>query len=131
VLKIFGAGGSALLTGDISEKIEQALVASGKSLKTDVLLAPHHGSRHSSSSAFLHAVSPHTVIFSVGANNPYGHPHSTVLARSTAVGAGLYRTDTDGAVIVEVGPSDVRVQRWGPERKRYWQNTVASYGRSD
>lgn len=85
-----------LVTGDIEAAAEAWLVASGLGLSADVLVVPHHGSRTSSSIAFLERVGASVAVIPVGAGNPYGHPHPDVLARlhNTTV----YRTDEDGSV---------------------------------
>jgi len=92
-----------LLTGDIEQTAERALVGSGWPLQSDWLLAPHHGSRSSSSLAFLRAVKPHSVIVSRGSNNPYGHPHPLVLQRYRQLKLGIYDTSQDGALQIDLG----------------------------
>lgn len=71
---------SLLLTGDIEKTIEEELLFSGVDLKSDLLKIPHHGSRTSSTPAFLQASSPDQAIIMAGKNNRYEHPHlDTVL----------------------------------------------------
>jgi competence protein ComEC len=103
---------SILLASDIEAPGEHALVASGVSLAAAVLKVPHHGSRTSSGSALLAAVRPSVAIVSVGARNVYGHPDAGVLARLTAAGADVYRTDRDGAVLLETDGRLLTVTRW-------------------
>lgn len=93
-------GISVLLTGDIGEEGEKALLAAGGDLSADVLKAGHHGSRYSSSSDFLAAVSPSLAVISAGENNSYGHPHEEALERLSAVGADILCTMDTGAVCV-------------------------------
>ncbi|WPB58197.1 DNA internalization-related competence protein ComEC/Rec2 [Xylophilus sp. GOD-11R] len=81
VLRIEAGGRSALLTGDIGEAEEEALVASGADLRADWLMVPHHGSRSSSSQALLRAVAPMYAIAQAGYRNRFGHPAASVLAR--------------------------------------------------
>lgn len=88
-----------LFTGDIGEEAEKRLLAKG--LRADVLKSPHHGSRHSSSSAFVKAVSPGFVAISAGRHNSFGFPHEETLGRYEAAGAKVLRTDTGGALTVE------------------------------
>jgi competence protein ComEC len=120
VLKATAAAGSALLTGDIETLSERALSQRhGGRLRADVLLAPHHGSRTSSSPEFLAAVGADTVIFPVGYRNRFRHPNAEVLRRHEATGARLARTDRDGAVTVEFAVP--RRQTFEREaRRRYW-----------
>jgi len=76
------ASGSVLLTGDIEREQEAALVALlGDALKSDVLVVPHHGSKTSSTAAFLDAVQPRDAVFQAGYRNRFGHPAGEVVAR--------------------------------------------------
>jgi competence protein ComEC len=99
-LKLTYGNFSALLTGDVEERNEARLVFKNATiLDADVLKAGHHGSRTSSSLAFLNAVAPEVVIISLGAGNSYGHPHQEALDRISASGAQyLHRTDIDGTI---------------------------------
>jgi competence protein ComEC len=99
-LKLTYGNFSALLTGDVEERNEARLVFKNATiLDADVLKAGHHGSRTSSSLAFLNAVTPEVVIISLGAGNSYGHPHQEALDRISAFGAQyLHRTDIDGTI---------------------------------
>ena len=73
---------SALLTGDIEREQEAALIAAApEALRSDVLVVPHHGSRTSSTAAFLDAVRPRVAIFQAGYRNRFGHPAPDVMAR--------------------------------------------------
>ena len=75
---------------------EQALLRSGADISATVLKVAHHGSRTSSTTAFLQAVQPAIAIVSVGEDNPFGHPSAVVLER---LGDALvYRTDLHGTV---------------------------------
>ena len=85
-----------LLPGDIEAPAERWLVGSGIDLRADALVLPHHGSKTSTTEAFLDAVDPAVAIVSVGASNPHGHPHEEVLARLEDVL--LLRTDEHGDV---------------------------------
>ncbi|MBI5468684.1 MAG: DNA internalization-related competence protein ComEC/Rec2 [Deltaproteobacteria bacterium] len=87
-----------LFTGDIGEDAEGELVK--KDIRAEVLKAPHHGSRYSSSEGFLKAVSPSVVVVSAGRYNVFRFPHAQTLERYRAAGAKVLRTDTDGAVTV-------------------------------
>jgi len=89
-----------LLTGDNGAEAERAILdaAPEDGLRSQVLKSPHHGSRGSSSPAFLAGVAPHIVVIPVGAGNRYGFPHAETLSRYAALGAEVFRTDLDGAV---------------------------------
>ena len=81
VLRISNGVQTALLVGDIEQPQEASLVAQGVDLRADVLLVPHHGSKTSSSAAFLDAVAPRIGIVQSGYRNRFGHPTAPVLAR--------------------------------------------------
>jgi len=89
---------SFLLTGDIEAAVEQKLVASGVPLEATVLKSPHHGSRTSSTDAFLEAVDPQLVVISVGAENSFGHPSPEVMERYAAYRLPVLRTDERGTI---------------------------------
>lgn len=98
VLRVRGVQGSALLAGDIERAQELALVQRhGDALRSDVLLVPHHGSRTSSSDAFIAAVAPRVAVVQAAYRSRFGHPAPDVVARYTARGAALVRSDTCGA----------------------------------
>ncbi len=99
VLRVQDARGRvALMTGDIGTEQEAALLARGPGpLRADLLVVAHHGSRSSSSSAFLQAVRPEWAVVQAGYRNRFGHPHPEVLARLGALGSKVVRTDRCGA----------------------------------
>lgn len=101
-----------LLASDIEAAREQALVAAGAPLAATVLKVAHHGSRSSTTAPFLRAVRPALAVISVGARNPYGHPDPGVLDRLRTGGARIYRTDEDGAVVLETDGRALTVTRW-------------------
>ena len=88
-----------LFTGDISSTIEEKLVNSKVDLSCDVLKVAHHGSRYSSSSAFLKATGADYGVICVGADNSYGHPTSAALNRLSGAGMDVYRTDLLGSIV--------------------------------
>ena len=92
-------GWEALLTGDMPAAAEAKLVARENLPEVEVLVAGHHGSKQSTSQALLEAVAPETVVISVGQNS-YGHPAPETLARLSAAGAQVYRTDRQGGITV-------------------------------
>jgi len=87
-----------LFTGDSEEPTERALLETDDLQACGVLKVAHHGSSHSSSSAFLERVRPRIAVVSVGAGNDYAHPGPEALGRLEAVGASVYRTDLHGTV---------------------------------
>ena len=86
-----------LFTGDVGEEVETQLVSSGTDLSCDVLKVGHHGSKYSSTSAFLNATGAEYGVICVGSNS-YGHPTSDALSRLSSAGVSVYRTDKNGDV---------------------------------
>ncbi|HEX2439692.1 MAG TPA: ComEC/Rec2 family competence protein [Methylomirabilota bacterium] len=111
---------SFLLTSDIEAAGEQALLSSGAPLDATVLKVGHHGSRTSSGAALLRAVHPAVAVISVGARNTYGHPDPGVLARLEAAGAVVFRTDRDGAVLLETDGRRLTVTRWASRETQHY-----------
>ncbi|MFA5028382.1 MAG: ComEC/Rec2 family competence protein, partial [Candidatus Methylomirabilota bacterium] len=110
VLRIELAERAILLTGDIGRDGEAALLAAGRSLRAQLLKVPHHGSRTSSSGAFLAAVDPDSAIVSVGYRNQFRHPHPEVVERIESRSVRLLRTDRDGAIEVEMSGAGLRIR---------------------
>ncbi|GAB1720612.1 MAG: DNA internalization-related competence protein ComEC/Rec2 [Nitrosospira sp.] len=121
VLKITTAYGSVLLPADIERKTEYELLKHYSALLgSTVLLAPHHGSRTSSTEEFVRQVDPRLVIFSVGYRNRFGHPEAGVLERYRTLGSMLLRSDMDGAVMLRFGDSGMMVETSRILQRRYW-----------
>ncbi|MGE5716725.1 MAG: ComEC/Rec2 family competence protein, partial [Acidobacteriota bacterium] len=98
VLRVALGGRTALLSGDVEALAEGDLVASGRNLAADVLKVPHHGSRTSSTAAFLSRVAPRLGLIGVGRRNRFGHPGIEVVERLASSGVRTFRTDRDGEV---------------------------------
>lgn len=99
VLRVYSSAGSALLPGDIGELIEQRLAKTqGSALDVDVVIAAHHGSKHSSSPEFVAATSADAVVFARGWRNRFGHPAPDVVTRWQEEGARIIDTAVQGAV---------------------------------
>jgi competence protein ComEC len=121
VLKVTSANGSLLLPADIEREAEAELLEGQPyALAADVLVAPHHGSKTSSTEAFLRQVNPSVAAFTVGYRNRFGHPKEEVVERYRILGSRLYRSDTDGAVLLDFGRHGIAVQTWRRTRPRYW-----------
>lgn len=103
VAKLSYGNFSATLTGDATKETEKIILSefSPATLHSRILKVGHHGSRGSTSSRFLQAVSPAQAFISVGQNNRYSHPHPEVLNLLSQFGAKIYRTDRDGTVVVK------------------------------
>ncbi len=102
-------GVSALLCGDVTSAVEEVLVrddrlglfsARGVTLsQTELVKVGHHGSKSSSSQAFLEYLGVESAVISCGKNNEYGHPHTETLNRLQSVDATVYRTDRQGHIV--------------------------------
>lgn len=124
VLKVTAAhGASVLLTGDAEAPQELAMIArDAAALRATVLLVGHHGSRTSSSDAFLDSVRPQAAVIQVGYRSRYGHPHPAVLARYAARGIAVHRADCEGGLAW----SSAKPQAWRQARAQrwhYWRHT--------
>ncbi len=98
VLRIAFGRRAVLLVGDAEHAAEESLLAHPERLRADVLKVGHHGSRTSSSRAFLAAVKPSIATISCGVRNRFGHPHVAALQALAASGARVLRTDLEGAL---------------------------------
>ena len=120
-----------LLAADVEARAEGEMLArDAASLAADVLLVPHHGSKTSSTPAFIDAVAPRWAILSVGYRNRFHHPHASVVARYVARSIALRRTDALGALHVAL-PARLggRVTISGQERAcRYWSERECEEG---
>ena len=121
VLKVSSAAGRALLPADIEQASEWELTQrSGENLASDLLLAPHHGSKTSSSIEFMNAVHPQIVMISAGYRNRFGHPKVDILNRYTASGAQVFRSDDDGAVTFRFAREGITSEAYRRVHTRYW-----------
>jgi competence protein ComEC len=89
---------SVLLTGDIEQEAEEALLASGQRVDSLVLKVPHHGADSALTLPFLQAVNPELAVISVGSDNRFGHPGELTL--ENLQGMPSYRTDQQGTTEV-------------------------------
>ena len=87
-----------LITGDRSSQGERMLLAEAELPYVDILVVGHHGSRTATSFELLQATQPSVAVISVGADNPYGHPHAEVLERLQMYGCRIFRTDQQGTI---------------------------------
>lgn len=120
VLRIQGAGGSALLAGDIEVAQERELLHKGLA-PVDLLLVPHHGSKTSSSEALLDALAPSMALVQAGYRNRFGHPVAEVVQRYLARDVHLLTSVDCGAAIWRSDRSaHVHCERHATQR--YWRH---------
>jgi competence protein ComEC len=123
VLEVTGAGGRALLLGDIERDAERSLVDAGLLRPTSVVVAAHHGSRTSSTAGLVEAVRARYVVFAAGYRNRWGFPRPDVMARWRDSGAETFDTASSGAIDLLVGSSGVAPPvAWRHQHVRYWHH---------
>ena len=83
-------------------------------LSSMVLIAPHHGSRSSSSQEFIEKVDPEVVVVSCGRNSRFNFPHPEILQRYNDLGVSIYRTDLNGAVNLSTNGQQLEVNSFIP-----------------
>lgn len=121
---------ATLLTGDISRRIESALLRPLANAPRGIhlLFAPHHGSATSSGRALVRVARARLVFVSAGHANRFGHPHPEVVRRYRGAGAALFQTGRAGALIWRSG-EPLRVVRWRLDRAPYWRAQDAAASR--
>lgn len=108
IVKIIYGESEVLLTGDSSKKIENYLTwLYGEELNADILKAGHHGSRTSSSNAFLSATDPEYFIVSAEENSRYGHPHKEVIELAESMNLEVLETSKEGNIVFELGVNSI------------------------
>ncbi|HLN59217.1 MAG TPA: MBL fold metallo-hydrolase, partial [Thermoanaerobaculia bacterium] len=108
-------GRSALLTGDASTATEEALLREHRVPRADILKVGHHGSRSSTTTAFLEAVCPRAAVISCGRENRFGHPAPATLQTLAAARIPVFRTDLSSDLGVELLPDVTRLAWRGLE----------------
>ena len=110
LLRISYGRASFLFTGDLVVEQEAKVLADGTDVASTVLKVGHHGSRTSSSKAFLEAVNPRWAVISCGYANSFGHPHKEILQRlQQSTKADILRTDEKGAVVFRTDGEKIQV----------------------
>ena len=129
VLRVSNARGALLLTGDIEARAERHLLARPGMLTAQVLVAPHHGSRTSSSAAFIDAVAPRWVLFPVGYRNRFAFPRPQVVARYRKRNIGILDTATSGMISVRLTRAGVQPPvSYRYSQPRFWRNRFEAAG---
>lgn len=101
---------SFLFTGDAEVTSEEEMISRSTNLRSTVLKVGHHGSRTSTSPAFLNAISPAVAVIMLGADNKYGHPHPETISKLTSAGVKVYRTDIHGTIVISTDGERITVQ---------------------
>ncbi|MBF0589193.1 MAG: DNA internalization-related competence protein ComEC/Rec2 [Magnetococcales bacterium] len=109
VLELSWRGLRILIPGDIEQPAEQQLLASDLLMKVSIVVAPHHGSKSSSSPAFIKTLDADHVLFSLGRANRYGFPHPLIWRRWRDAGVTPWRTDHHGTLTISSDGQSYRV----------------------
>jgi len=126
VLKVVSMHGSLLIAGDIERVTElELLERAGSALDADVLVVPHHGSKTSSTREFVRQVNPQVAVMTAGYRNRFGHPKKEVLERYREIGSTIYRSDRDGAVLIDFERGGMAAGAWRRKAPRYWHEQGA------
>ena len=112
VLLVRGPAGSVLLPGDLERLGERYLLRERPPGRVDLLVAPHHGSRTSSTAELVEATRPAFVVVSAGLFNRFGHPDPAVVARWREAGACVLDTGLDGAVALRFDGREGTPRAW-------------------
>ena len=129
VVKVSTAGASMLLAADVEARSEAEMIArDAASLRADILLIPHHGSKTSSTPAFIDAVAAKAGILSVGYRNRFHHPNAAVVARYAERGVELRRTDREGALRIVLPSEGTPTVAGQQEACRYWSERPCAAG---
>jgi competence protein ComEC len=128
VLRVEAGGRSVLLPGDIGKGVEKGLVQRlGTALKSDVLIAGHHGSATSTGAAFLDAVAPGLVLYAAGYANRFGFPAREVRERVASRATPSLNTGIGGAIELRLG-ADGTIRgpwAWRERARRLWTHRPA------
>ena len=117
VIKLEFGKTSFLFTGDAGNASETEMLNKEFNLKADLLKVGHHGSRYSTSNAFLNKVSPEYAIISVGKDNTYGHPTPETISRLSSKNIQVYRTDKNGTIIANSDGNTIKIEvKSSPEK---------------
>ncbi len=127
VLRISIGSQHVLLAGDIEKSSEARLLQQhADKIPATLLVAPHHGSKSSSTEAFVAAVAPRYVVFTAGYRNRFNHPHPEVQQRYADHGAESLRSDEDGAILIDMNAHGLQVERYRQTHRRYWTHGAVS-----
>lgn len=114
VLRIRYGSRTILMTGDIERAAEETMLDAGEDLRADVVKVPHHGSRTSSTAAFVNAVSADLAVISVGRRSQFGHPRAEVVERWLLSGAEVMTTGARGTITMTTDGRDLSVSTFLP-----------------
>ncbi|MPY21665.1 DNA internalization-related competence protein ComEC/Rec2 [Shewanella sp. YLB-07] len=131
VLRVSDGKHQLMLSGDIEKEGEVLLLDSQQTLLSEVLVVPHHGSRTSSTTAFINRISPQLVLFPAGFNNRYGFPKKDVVERYLSKGAQVLVTGSEGQISVLFRHDERRVSTYRGDLAPFWYNSLFRFGENN
>ncbi len=117
VLRLVYGSTAVLMTGDIEKEAEERLLQANADLQADILKVAHHGSKTSSTEAFIDAVRPQLAIISVGERSRFGHPHKAVVERFLRRDIKLLQTGRSGLITFESDGASFTVKAYAKQAK--------------
>jgi competence protein ComEC len=125
VLRISTDGHTILLTGDIEKQVENQLIKKySDELAAQILVAPHHGSKSSSTAGFINKVSPEMVLFPVGYRNRFKFPNQDIIERYENRRINMYDSARHGAVMIQINQAGVSVISHRQTARRFWHTII-------
>lgn len=123
VLKVSSQHGSVLLTGDIEQAAEKSLINNmPEQIKVDILLAPHHGSKTSSSNEFIATIAPEYAVISAGYRNRFGFPKQDIMSRYEAHGVKTLVTFMTGEISMKFSAAGLIIEQFRSKNRRFWHH---------
>ncbi len=123
VLKVSSQHGSVLLTGDIEQAAEKSLINNmPEQIKVDILLAPHHGSKTSSSNEFIATIAPEYAVISAGYRNRFGFPKQDIMSRYEAHGVETLITFMTGEISMKFSAAGLVIEQFRSKNRRFWHH---------
>ncbi|MGI2171810.1 DNA internalization-related competence protein ComEC/Rec2 [Shewanella sp. MF05960] len=130
VMSVTDGNTRVLFTGDIESPREQSLLQTQTDVEADILLVPHHGSRTSSTPAFIDAVRPDLAIVTAGFANQYGFPKNDVMARYQQRHIRTLQTGHEGQISITFTKNDYRIATYRQHLAPFWYNHLFKFGES-
>ncbi|MEK6713909.1 MAG: DNA internalization-related competence protein ComEC/Rec2 [Nitrospirota bacterium] len=112
VMRVACKDKSFLFTGDIEAGRMREISSGNSFLNSSVIKVPHHGAKGSVENSFISSVNPDIAVISAGYQNSYRHPSPEAISAYNEIGAAIYRTDLDGAVILETGNGKTEIRTY-------------------
>lgn len=115
VLRISNADYSLLFAADIEKGAQEALLKYD-GIKSNIIKVPHHGAKSSLNEGFIRAVNPEIAVVSVGYQNKYRHPSPEHIGAYEKIGANIFRTDRDGAILMNINNNKIKIKSYAETR---------------